>query len=146
MRLAFTLLKSTRLPAGACRPGDLGALAEFVLCAERVAGPAELTLDLTHPRRMQSLNRRFRGVDRPTDVISFRYHRAPALHGDIAINVPQAKEQSRRLGHSLRREIRLLWIHGILHLLGYTDYQPARHRQMFKRQSALLRRWENKRA
>jgi rRNA maturation RNase YbeY len=142
--VAFTLLKSARAPSSAETRNDLHALAGFVLGAEKVRGPIELTLDLTHPRRIQSLNRHFRGVDRSTDVISFRNTPPPRLDGDIAINVRQAALQAQTFGHSLRREIRLLWIHGILHLLGYTDYEPKPRRRMFKRQNALLRAWEKK--
>ena len=47
--------------------------------------------------------------------------------------------------HPLKREMRLLLIHGLLHLLGYTDYQPKPRRRMFKRQNAILRSWEAKR-
>jgi probable rRNA maturation factor len=64
--------------------------------------------------------------------------------GDIAINVPQARLQAEKMRHPTQREIRLLWIHGILHLLGYTDYEPKPRRRMFKRQNELLRRWEKK--
>lgn len=142
--VTFTLLKSARIPNSAGTKNDLHALSGFVLQAEKVRGPIELTLDLTHPARIQSLNRHFRGVDRSTDVISFRNAPPPRLEGDIAINVRQAAVQAQAVGHSLRREIRLLWIHGILHLLGYTDYEPIPRRRMFKRQNALLRAWEKK--
>jgi len=143
--VTFTLLKSARVPPSAAAKNDLHALAGFVLRAEKVRGPIDLNLDLTHPRRIQSLNRHFRGVDRSTDVISFQNARPPRLEGDIAINVRQAAGQARMVGHTLRREIRLLWIHGILHLLGYTDYEPKPRRRMFKRQNALLRAWEKRR-
>ncbi len=140
----FTLLKSTRVPAGLVSRHDLDALAAFVLAAEGVAGPVQLALDLTSPGRIHQLNRHFRGVDRSTDVISFQQAPPPLLEGDIAINVPQAIRQAREVGHPSRREVRLLWIHGLLHLLGYTDYEPRPRRRMFKRQNELLRRWERK--
>jgi len=161
--LEFTLLKSTRASAGLVSPRDLEALAGFVLGAEGVRGPVELTLDLTNPRRIRALNRRFRGVDRTTDVISFRSEfvsrlasrvarpfdarpgaRGARFSGDIAINLPQAKLQAAQMKHPWRREVRLLWIHGLLHLLGYTDYEPKPRRRMFRRQNELLRRWEKR--
>ena len=144
MIVSFQLLRSARVVPSACGRRDLNALAQFVLEAEKVAGPAEIALDLTTPRRIQRLNRRFRGVDDPTDVIAFRSAQAPALQGDIAINVSLAAQQARKMGHSTRREIRLLLIHGLLHLLDYTDYEPRPRRRMFKRQNALLRRWERR--
>lgn len=142
--LTFYLLKSTRLPRGAYHPRDLESLARFVLKAELVRGPVELVLSLTRSAPVQALNRHFRGVDRPTDVIAFCYAPPPELQGDIAINVPQAEFQAHRVGHSLRRELRLLFIHGILHLLGYADYEARHRRRMFQRQNSLLRRWEEK--
>lgn len=129
---------------------DLAAIVPFVLGRERVRGPVSLTLDLTNPRRIQALNRRFRGVDRNTDVIAFRYEVGPQkgmrgqFDGDIAINVEQARIQAKKMRHATRREIRLLLIHGLLHLLGYTDYEPRPRRRMFKRQNQLLRQWEKR--
>jgi len=142
----FTLLRTTRVPAGLCSEKDLRQLADFVLRAEKVSGPVELTLDLTEHKRIQELNRRFRGVDRTTDVISFRNDERgdPVFQGDISINVLQAAVQAKKMRHPGRRELRLLWIHGLLHLLGYTDYEPKPRRRMFKRQNELLRRWERK--
>jgi len=135
----FTLLRSTAVPAGAFSAKDLEALAVHALLRQRVRGPVELTVDLTGHKRIRELNRRFRGVDRTTDVISFRNSK---LNGDIAINVHQAALQAKTLGHSARREVRLLLIHGILHLLGFTDYAPGPRRRMFQRQNALLKSWE----
>ncbi len=146
----FELLFSAKPHHDEYRKADLEALVPFVLGRERVQGPVELTLDLTHPQRIQSLNRRFRGVDRNTDVIAFRYEVGPqkgmrgAFAGDIAINVAQARIQAKKMRHSTRREIRLLLIHGLLHLLGYTDYEPRPRRRMFKRQNELLRQWEKR--
>lgn len=140
----FALLRSASVPKRACSSSDFARLALFVLAAENASGPVELALDLTGAGRIHRLNRRFRGVDRPTDVISFRHELDRGFQGDIAINVHQAARQAREAGHSLRREIRLLWIHGLLHLMGYTDYNPCPRRRMFKRQNALLMRWERK--
>ncbi len=142
MILRFTLLKSTTIPRGAFSKMDLEALANFALQRQKVKGPVELSLDITGHKRIQELNRRFRGVDRTTDVISFRNAAPPALEGDLAINVHQAAIQAKKMRHPLKREMRLLVIHGILHLLGYTDYEPKPRRRMFKRQNALLLSWE----
>ena len=148
LQLEFTLIKSCRVPAAFYNRRDLESLGRFVLEAEKVRGAIELSLDFVTPARIRQLNRHFRGVDRTTDVISFRTDPMAGprgnFQGDIAINVEQAQIQAKNVGHSVRREIRLLWIHGILHLLGYTDYDPIPRRKMFKRQNALLRRWERK--
>lgn len=142
--VSVVLLKSTRVPRGAYTRIDLERLAAYTLAAQKVRGPVELSVDITGHKRIQSLNRRFRGVDRTTDVISFRNAAPPALEGDIAINVHQAALQAKKMRHPLKREMRLLLIHGILHLLGYTDYEPLPRRRMFKRQNAILRNWEAK--
>jgi probable rRNA maturation factor len=77
--------------------------------------------------RMRRLNREFRGKDATTDVLSFAAipvtgdrNRSPVLPraGDIAISLPRARAQARRLGHSTEQEIRILMLHGLLHLLG----------------------------
>ena len=138
----FTLFKTTTVPAGYFSKNDLEALVVFALARQKVKGPIELSVDLTGHKRIQELNRRFRGVDRTTDVISFRNAPPPALEGDLAINVHQAALQAKKMKHPVKREIRLLLIHGILHLLGYTDYEPVPRRRMFKRQNALLLSWE----
>ncbi len=115
-----------------------------MLSAQKVRGPVELAVEITGHKRIQTLNRRFRGVDRTTDVISFRDELTAGFSGDIAINVHQAAIQAKRMHHPLKREVRLLLIHGILHLLGYTDYEPRPRLRMFKRQNAILRNWEAK--
>jgi probable rRNA maturation factor len=140
----FTLLKSTVMLPFAGSKRDFEALSAFALGREGVKGPIELTVDIMGPRRIRELNRRFRGVDRTTDVISFQNAPPPALEGDLAINVHQAALQAKKMRHSTRREMRLLLIHGILHLVGYTDYEPLPRRRMFRRQNALLRGWERK--
>src|SRR5439155_12653863 len=133
-----------RVPVGAYARRDLEQLAAYVLAAQKVRGPVELAVDITGHKRIQALNRRYRGVDRTTDVISFRNAAPPALQGDLAINVHQAALQAKKMRHSLKREMRLLLIHGILHLLGFTDYESVPRRRMFKRQNAILRNWEAK--
>ena len=76
---------------------------------------------ITSSRELRALNRRFRGKDQPTDVLSFvpdpRF--VDALAGDIAISAEIAKQNARRLGHSEAQEIKILVLHGVLHLAGY---------------------------
>ncbi len=88
----------------------------------RLADP-EVTLAFVGERAMRTLNRKFMKKDRPTDVLSFPLGERGAdgkfYLGDIVIAVPVAVRQSRAKGHSLDRELRLLAIHGFLHLLGY---------------------------
>ena len=75
---------------------------------------------ITGDAEMRRLNREFRGVDCATDVLSFpslRQARRPAPLGDIAISLQRARAQGRRYGHSTEDEIRILMLHGLLHLL-----------------------------
>ncbi len=78
---------------------------------------------------MRSLNRRYRGKDRTTDVLSFSLREGtfpriqPNVLGDIVISVPAAARQAAEAGHPLIREIERLLVHGLLHLLGYDHEQ-----------------------
>lgn len=88
----------------------------------RLADP-EVSLAFVGDRAIQTLNRKFMKKDRPTDVLSFPLgEKGPDgkyYLGDIVIAVPVAFRQAKEKGHSLDRELRLLAIHGFLHLLGY---------------------------
>ena len=72
-------------------------------------------------RAMRSINRRYRGTDRPTDVLSFPGEDGPeGCHlGDVAISVPTARRQARERDEPVEREVRALILHGLLHCLGY---------------------------
>ena len=107
---------------------------------------AEIGLSFISDRRIQSLNRIYRGKDQPTDVLAFPLEnprdlkgRAPCFLGDVVISVPTALRQARAQRHPLRREIAWLIIHGILHLLGYDHEKPDEARRMRRREQALLR-------
>ncbi|MRI83253.1 MAG: rRNA maturation RNase YbeY [Nitratiruptor sp.] len=73
---------------------------------------------------IQRLNRQFRSIDRPTDVLSFPLEATPgAPLGSIVISADRVVEAARRFGHSPEEELLLLFIHGLLHLLGYDHEQ-----------------------
>lgn len=100
-----------------------------VLIAEGLHGPLEVGLRVTDDARVQALNRAFRGVDAPTDVLSFADDSEPGIFvaqpgavrylGDIAISYQRVLEQAAAYGHSPARELAYLAAHGALHLLGY---------------------------
>jgi probable rRNA maturation factor len=85
---------------------------------------------------MKELNRRYRGIDRTTDVLSFPIYEGTGefpedrefLLGDIVINLRVADRQSAQYGLTLRGEVRRLLIHGFLHLLGY-DHEKNRYQE-----------------
>lgn len=87
----------------------------------------ELSLALVTDQQMHDLNRRYRGKDKPTDVLSFPLadNLQPWLLGDVVISVETAARQAQRRGHTLPDELQTLLIHGILHLLGY-DHEVSR--------------------
>jgi len=106
--------------------GRAAALSRAVL--DRIGRTdAVLTVTFIRDRAMRRLNRDYRGIDGPTDVLSFAYHEgeeAPACDetshiGDVVISVETAGRYARELGLGFDREIELLVIHGALHLAGY---------------------------
>jgi probable rRNA maturation factor len=98
------------------------ALAKFVTRARRLTGlRGAVSVLVTSSHELKGLNRRFRGRNTPTDVLSF-----PAMPGlthefagDVAISAEIAARNARRLGHTIAEEVRILTLHGLLHLAGY---------------------------
>jgi len=132
---------------------ELGSLLEqgIAACLRLAEGTieAELSLTLVDNTRIQELNRDYRGVDRPTDVLSFAlqeesdeepdivgYH-DDAL-GDIIISVERAREQALEYGHSLERELVYLAVHGTLHLLGYDHGEENEQREMRSKEEEVM--------
>ena len=115
----------------------MAAWTEEVLSAAAPRSRAGVSVLLCGDARMRRLNREFRKIDRPTDVLSFPAG-DPSFLGDVAIDVPYAARQARRRGHSLDREVKLLLAHGVLHLLGH-DHETD-DGTMFRLQGRLVRR------
>lgn len=96
--------------------------------------------------KIHKINLEYRGVDRPTDVISFALEDNtdfPLLEegrvlGDIYISIEKAREQALLYGHSLKRELSFLAVHGLLHLLGYDHMNPEDEKVMFELQEMIL--------
>jgi probable rRNA maturation factor len=108
---------------------------------------AELSILIVGDSKMRSLNRRFRGIDRTTDVLSFpqidrrpvSYKAVPLLLGDIVINPHQIKRQAIENNVPFKRELRHVLIHGLLHLLGYDHERSDPERvKMERREEKLL--------
>ena len=104
---------------------------------------------------IHKMNKEYRGVDRPTDVISFAFldgekdkdkmlhGNGPVSLGDIYISIDKAKEQAEEYGHPLERELSFLFVHGLLHLLGYDHMNKEDEEVMFKLQDEILPPKEN---
>ncbi len=88
--------------------------------------------------QIRALNRRFRGLDYATDVLSFPAAGGGERGGDIVISMRAAADQASELGHPLATELRILVLHGLLHLAGY-DHETDRGR-MRRREEQLRRR------
>jgi probable rRNA maturation factor len=116
------------------------ALDRFVARARRAAGlRAAVNVLVTSNAELKELNRRFRGKDQPTDVLSFPALPGlkPQYAGDIAISAEIAAHNARTLGHTPAEEIKVLALHGILHLRGY-DHERDRGK-MARREEKLRR-------
>lgn len=96
-----------------------------------------VSLILTDDAEIWSLNRQFRGVDRPTDVLSFPADEEEYL-GDIFISVDRLLAQAEEYGHSAEREFAFLLVHGLLHLMGYDHHDPEQEQEMFTKQEEIL--------
>jgi probable rRNA maturation factor len=93
---------------------------------------------LVSDAEIRALNKKYRNVDRVTDVISFRLSKKP-LCGDIYISRGRSKEQALEMKHSWRSELCYLVLHGTLHLFDYTDYTPREKNKMFAVQDRLFK-------
>ena len=96
-------------------------------------------------KEIHEINKTYRGIDRPTDVISFALEdddtfieTEERILGDIYISIDKAKEQALEYGHSLLRELCFLSIHGLLHLLGYDHMTEEDEKVMFGLQERVL--------
>ena len=117
--------------------------AEATLHHQAVPPGDSLTVVVTGDDEIRQLNRQYRGLDVPTDVLSFqtRYlnpEDGSTYLGDVIISVPQAQAQAEGRGHSLADEIQLLVVHGILHLLGHDHDDPHGKAHMWAAQAAIL--------
>ncbi len=107
------------------------------------AGSADLTIVIGDDAQLHELNRRFLGVDAPTDVLSFPADdtdpdSGERYLGDILISYPRAADQAASAGHTVQDELLLLVVHGVLHLLGYDHAVPAEKTRMWEIQAQVL--------
>ncbi|MDD6727005.1 MAG: rRNA maturation RNase YbeY [Lactimicrobium massiliense] len=105
----------------------------------------EISVTFVRSAAIHKINRDYRGIDRPTDVISFAINDSPDLIddgekdlGDLFININYARRQAKEYGHSLKREVCFLFTHGLLHCLGYDHMKPEDEKIMFALQEKIL--------
>ena len=130
-----------------------GLEAAVRLAAEKVAElyglkNAEVSVTLTDDEHIHKLNREYRGVDRPTDVLSFALTESdePTVEGgpeteilgDLILSVERVAAQAEEYGHSLKREAAFLTVHGMLHLLGYDHIKDEDREEMEAEQRTVM--------
>ncbi|TET26792.1 MAG: rRNA maturation RNase YbeY [Dehalococcoidia bacterium] len=133
--------------------GWLKRVAEHALTSQGVSADVELGLVIAGGGRVRELNKSYLGRDEPTDVLAFamvptQVETSPpafvippdgVLHlGEVIISYPQAVAQAGEQGHSVKKEIAILIIHGLLHLLGYEHDKTALRKQMTAREAEIL--------
>jgi probable rRNA maturation factor len=140
------LIQMSRLgPASIASGVDLDGLKVVLQTAARTMNVAEKTVTvvtLAGDENLREYNSRYRGLDEPTDVLAFaareqptdmRFQAPPGTEdwlGDIVISVPRARRQAKEAGHPVNDEVRLLAVHGFLHLLGYDHAEDAEEATM----------------
>ena len=112
------------------------------LRAEGIAKPAEVSVTFTDNAHIKEINREHRGIDAPTDVLSFPlFEESPTgiMLGDIVLSLERCAAQAEEFGHSFRRECAFLTVHSTLHLLGY-DHETGEEddKDMRARQTAIV--------
>ncbi|HZB87427.1 MAG TPA: rRNA maturation RNase YbeY [Terracidiphilus sp.] len=129
----------TPAEAKASRVPSVRTLARFLAAAQQaVRLRGQVSVLLTTDSVIRRLNRQFRGKNKATDVLSFPASgpAAAGMAGDLAISVPTARRQAAEQGHALATEIKVLLLHGLLHLAGYDhetdDGQMARRERLLR--------------
>ena len=129
--------------------------AAAALQLEGVDMPCEINVMLTDDEGIRTVNREFRGVDRPTDVLSFPMNellpgefdpagceRDPAdgriLLGDMALSLERTRAQGEEYGHGAEREICYLTVHSVLHLLGYDHMDEGEEKRQMREREKLI--------
>jgi probable rRNA maturation factor len=152
-------------------PGLIAKLEELLRLAGEMEGvtEGEVALSFVDDEAIHELNKQYRGIDKPTDVLSFAMSEAGEeefeIHydqagedepdekpsegeedsfieplGDIIISVPRAVEQAEDYGHSVERELGFLFVHGFLHLIGYDHHSEEDEKSMFAKQEDILQK------
>jgi probable rRNA maturation factor len=135
---------------------DLVGVVRFALDSWGVNPQAQVSLLAVDVQSMSDLHEQWMGEPGPTDVLAFPMDEltehgswqsspaapGPALLGDVVVCPEIAIAQAAERGHPLNHELRVLTVHGVLHLLGYDHADPDQEREMFDRQNRLVAAWE----
>ena len=142
---------STR-PSGASKSHRLGVTVQYAVKTPHLPTPAQfrgwaraalerdarITLRIVGKREARALNRRFRGKDRPTNVLSFTLQRTPRLEGDVALCAPVIASEARAQGKTGAAHYAHLVVHGVLHLQGYDHVTERQARRMERLETRIV--------
>lgn len=120
---------------------------------ENITNDIEVSITIVTNEEIHQLNREYRNIDAPTDVLSFEMNdpyvelddelsNIPIPIGDIVISIDKVEEQAKAYNHSFEREIAFLTVHGFLHLLGYTHDDENEEKIMFAKQEQILKEFQ----
>ena len=112
-----------------------------------------ITVTFTNPENIQSINKEYRDIDKPTDVLSFPMFQKEELDkkieekdfqyqdilGDIVISIPKVEEQAKEYGHSFERELSYMLVHGFYHLMGYDHIEEEDKKEMRTKEEKILK-------
>ena len=112
-----------------------------------------ITVTFTNPENIQSINKEYRKIDRPTDVLSFPMFEKEELNkkiqekdfqyqdilGDIVISIPRVEEQANEYGHNFERELSYMLVHGFYHLMGYDHMEEEEKKEMRTKEEKILK-------
>lgn len=125
--------------------GEVERAVKMSLQMERNSLDYEVSVSFVNNEEIHELNRDYRGVDRPTDVLSFQmdeeeiYGEMDVVLGDIVISMEKAMEQAEDFGHSLMREVVYLTVHSMFHLMGYDHMNEEEKKEMRGKEKAVLK-------
>ena len=111
---------------------------------EEKQGSFEVSLTFTDNEGIHALNKEYRNVDRPTDVLSFPQidyelgEEAEGMLGDIVLSLERAEEQAEEFGHSFKRECAFLCVHSTLHLLGYDHMDDGQQKRIMREREEII--------
>ncbi len=112
-----------------------------------------ITVTFTNPENIQRINKEYRNIDKPTDVLSFPMFEKEELDkkvqekdfsyqdilGDIVISIPKVEEQAKEYGHSFERELAYMLVHGFYHLMGYDHIEEEDKKEMRTKEENILK-------
>ena len=124
---------------------SITSILEIILNYLNLSKHTELSVLFIDDESMRELNRKYRDINRTTDVLSFPqdYLEDTDILGDIVISIDTAKRRSKKYGITLEVELKILLIHGLLHLMGYDHKKKSEADLMQKKESELMRIVDN---